>query len=244
MAVGGHRSVAEPRYYTVKRHLLEVIESIDSGDSIPTERELSSTLGTSRTTVRKAISELVGEGRLARMQGSGTYVAEPKITWPLDLGSFTEHIAASGFHASSELLGAARVSAPAEQARQLGITTRMPVYRLDRVRLADDWPIAVESSWLSARRFPGLTRAVWPNRSLQALLSERYGVRVQRGSASVQTAAATPRQAAPLGVEVGAALLLVERRNIDADGEPVEWSQTWFRGDRVTLVAQLGAPAR
>ena len=242
MAVDGRRPVAEPRYYKVKLHLLRVIESLDPGGPVPTERELASMLGTSRTTVRKAISELVGEGRLSRVQGSGTYVAEPKITWPLDLGSFTEHIAASGFTASSELLGTDRMAAPPEPARQLGITTRALVYRLDRVRLANGWPIAVESSGLSARRFPGLTRAGWPNRSLQALLSERYGVHMQRGSASVQTATATPREAGSLRVEVGAALLLVERRNIDADGNPIEWSRTWFRGDRVTLVAQLGAP--
>nr|HZE49504.1 GntR family transcriptional regulator [Jatrophihabitantaceae bacterium] len=94
----------EPKYYLVKRHLLELIESLEPGALVPTERELTVELATSRTTVRQALGELVGEGRLVRRQGSGTYVAEPKMTWPLQMTSFTEQAAANGFVASAQLL--------------------------------------------------------------------------------------------------------------------------------------------
>jgi GntR family transcriptional regulator len=63
---------------------------------VSTERELALRMTTVRTTVRQALSELVVEGRLVRRQGSGTYVPEPKITWPLDLASFTEQVRTSG----------------------------------------------------------------------------------------------------------------------------------------------------
>ena len=231
----------EPKYYAVKRHLLEFIGSLEPGAAVPTERELSLRMRTSRTTVRQALGELVVEGRLVRRQGSGTYVAEPKVTWPLYLASFTEQVRASGFTPSAEVLGTSRIAATADLARYLGINGRAPVYKLERRRLADNWPIAVETSWLPARRFPGLTRLIRMHGSLHAILADHYGTKLQTGEESIETAPATPREAGPLRVDVGTPMLVVSRQNFDASGTPVELGRTWFRGDRVTLVTRLGA---
>jgi GntR family transcriptional regulator len=158
MTTAVDRPAAEPKYYAVKRHLLDFIGTLEPGVPVPTERELAERLHTSRTTVRQALSELVVEGRLVRRHGSGTYVADPKITWPLHLASFTEQVKASGFTPSTQVLGTQRTPAIAEVARQLHLPPRAAVYKLDRLRLADNWPVAVETSWLPANRFPGLTR--------------------------------------------------------------------------------------
>lgn len=241
MTTAGDRPATEPKYYAVKRHLLEFIGSLEPGTSVPTERELALKMRTSRTTVRQALSELVVEGRLVRRQGSGTYVAEPKITWPLYLASFTEQVMASGFTPSSEVLATQRIVATADLGRRLRLDPRSPVYRLERLRLADNWPIAVETSWLPAARFPGLTRLIRTHGSLHAILSSHYGVTLQTGEETIETAPATPREAGPLQVDVGTPMLVVSRDNFDADGTPVELGRTWFRGDRVTLVTRLGS---
>jgi len=148
MTTAADRPASEPRYYTVKRHLLEFIGSLEPGAAVPTERELALEMQTSRTTVRQALGELVVEGRLVRRQGSGTYVAEPKITWPLYVASFTEQVYASGFTPSAQVLGTQRIAASAELSQRLRLSSRAPVYRIERLRLADNWPIAVETSWL------------------------------------------------------------------------------------------------
>src|SRR5579863_2783658 len=179
MTSAGAPDAPEPKYYAVKRHLLESIGSLEPGSAVPTERELANDMQTSRTTVRQALGELVVEGRLVRRQGSGTYVAEPKITWPLYLASFTEQVEASGFTPSGLVLGTQRVAASVEFAGRLGIALRAPVYKIDRLRLADAWPIAVETSWLSAERFPGLTRLIRAHGSLHAILADHYNTRLR-----------------------------------------------------------------
>jgi GntR family transcriptional regulator len=241
MTTAGDRPATEPKYYSVKRHLLEFIGSLDPGAAVPTERELALQMQTSRTTVRQALGELVVEGRLVRRQGSGTYVAEPKITWPLYLASFTEQVMASGFTPSAEVLGTQRIAATADLSERLHLNVRAPVYRLERLRLADNWPIAVETSWLPADRFPGLTRLIRTRGSLHEILSSHYGVTLQTGEESIETAPATPREAGPLQVDVGTPMLVVSRDNFDSYGTPVELGRTWFRGDRVTLVTRLAS---
>jgi GntR family transcriptional regulator len=235
---------SEPKYYAVKRHLLEFIGSLEPGSAVPTERELATDMLTSRTTVRQALSELVVEGRLVRRQGSGTYVAEPKITWPLYLGSFTEQVEASGFKPSAQVLATSRVPAAAELAAQLGLPARAPVYKIERLRLADAWPIAVETSWLPADRFPGLSRQIRQQGSLYALLAERYDTKLHTAEETIETAPATPREAGPLRVDIGSPMLVVSRQNFDSEGTPVELGRSWFRGDRVTLVTHLASEPR
>jgi GntR family transcriptional regulator len=241
MTTAGDRLASEPKYYAVKRHLLDFIGSLEPGAAVPTERDLALQMQTSRTTVRQALGELVIEGRLVRRQGSGTYVAEPKITWPLYLASFTEQVGASGFTPSAEVLGTQRIAASGWLAQRLQLSARAPVYKLERLRLADNWPIAVETSWLPAAQFPGLTRLIRVHGSLHEILASHYGIRLQTGEESIETAPATPREAGPLRVDVGTPMLVVSRQNFDPDGTPVEFGRTWFRGDRVTLVTRLAS---
>src|ERR1700689_5567903 len=79
-----------PKYYQVKRLLLEFTATMGRGSPVPPERERARSYGTSWTTVRQALAELVVEGRLLRMQGKGTFVAKPKVAQPLELARYTE----------------------------------------------------------------------------------------------------------------------------------------------------------
>ena len=60
-----------------RERVLELIEGLSVGDSIPSERQLGIDLSVSRLTVRAALDELVREGYLVRRRGSGTFVGEP-----------------------------------------------------------------------------------------------------------------------------------------------------------------------
>src|SRR5215469_14932970 len=190
----------EPKYYLVKRHLLELIESLEPGALVPTERELTATLVTSRTTVRQALGELVGEARL---------------------------------------LSSERMRATGEAATRLRLLPGAYMYRIERLRLADDTPMAVETSHLSVARFPGLIKALRKSSSLYRVLDATYGVVPLTAEETIETRAAPPREAALLGTDTGAPMLVLGRHSFEADGTPIEWVRSWYRGDRYTFVARL-----
>jgi GntR family transcriptional regulator len=230
----------EPKYYLVKRHLLELIQELDPGSPVPTERKLSELVNTSRTTVRQALSELVTEGRLVRRQGSGTYVAEPKLAWPLQMSSFTEQVASSGLKVETTLISAERVAATEEIAGRLNIKVGASVHRIERLREVNGLPMALEQSHLAARRFPGLAKALRQSGSLYQVLADSWNVVAVRAVETIETGPASPREADLLDTDTGAPMLILSRHSFEADGEPVEWVISWYRGDRYTFVARLG----
>jgi GntR family transcriptional regulator len=234
----------EPKYYLVKRHLLDLIAEYEPGTPVPTERELAELATTSRTTVRQALSELVTEGRLVRRQGSGTYVAEPKLAWPLQMSSFTEQAASSGLKVETTLVSAERVPATTEIAELLQLKVGALVHRIERLREVNGSPMALEQSHLSARRFPGLAKSLRQTGSLYQVLHSEWGVWPVTAVETIETAPASPREAGLLDTDTGAPMLILSRHSLDAEGQPVEWVRSWYRGDRYTFVARLGAPAK
>ena len=234
----------EPKYYRLKRHLTELTRTLPPGSPVPPERTLATDFETSRTTVRQALQELVVEGRLERQQGRGTFVALPKVTQALELTSYTEDMRAQGLEPTSRLLTlevvpASTVEHAADVADRLDITPSGRVVRLVRLRLVDGEPMAIERTYLSAARFPRLRQHLTRLGSLYATLDEVYGVRLKEADETIETALASPDEAALLGVDTGLALLLLSRHSFDLDGRPVEWGRSVYRGDRYKFVAHL-----
>jgi GntR family transcriptional regulator len=64
----------KPLYVQIQEYIAELILSgkLLQESKIQSERDVGEELGVSRMTVRKALTELVGEGLLERRHGSGT----------------------------------------------------------------------------------------------------------------------------------------------------------------------------
>jgi GntR family transcriptional regulator len=152
----------------------------------------------------------------------------------------------------SQLLGAEQVGADSELAARLGLRRAGRALRVERLRTVGGEPMAVELTWLAVRRFAGLARRlgrtlladpVRADDEVRAALAAAYQGGPASGEETIETVLAPPREAALLGTEVGAPLLLVTRHTRDAGGVPVEWSQAWYRGDRYKLVLTVPPPA-
>jgi GntR family transcriptional regulator len=238
---------SQPKYRQLREALLERIRGLPEGAALPTERELCADFGVSRATVRHALQRLEGEQRIYRRQGKGTFVARVKIEQRLGLTSHTEEMRARGMVPGSKLIDVSRVAASAEVAGALRLAEGSEVLQIERLRLADGDPIAIEVLYLNAERFDGISAALGESGSFYQLLHSDYGVELASAEETIEAVIAGPREAKLLGCGQAAPLLLLSRLSLDTSGRPTEYVRSLYRGDRFRFRRHLergadGAP--
>jgi len=223
-----NRQSKTPLYHQVVENLRELIQSeqLAAGEMTPSEWDLSGAYGVSRLTVRRAIDDLVREGLLIRKHGVGTFVAHTSVAqiYPSEL-SFTRNMEQIGLKPTSKIVSLETLPAEPEIAQRLGIEAGAPVFELVRVRLGDDQPLILETTYLSAARFPGLTEANLTDGSLYNFLSAHYQVDITALDHILEPTLLNDREAALLEVETGEPAILSEMVGLTTEGAPVEY--TW-----------------
>ena len=238
----GETAISSPKYQSVHDALLLAIEGLPAGTAMPTERELCTTYGVSRATVRQALGQLEIEQRIFRRQGKGTFVARPKIDQRLELTSHTEGMKERGISPSSKLIDVRRIPAGLDVGAQLDLSSKAEVLRIERLRLADGEPIAIEVVYLNADRFDGITASLGDNASLYQLLATNYGVELASAEETIEAVVAEGREAGLLKCQPGMPLLMLSRRTLDTSGQPTEFVRSLYRGDRYRFQTGLQRP--
>jgi GntR family transcriptional regulator len=218
----GHRQLEVPgrqlpgrgKGAALEELLEELVAGAAAGTLLPSERAIAERFGLARMTVRNAIGALVAKGLLYRVQGQGTFVAEPRITQPAALTSFSEDMRARGMEPSALMLAQETLPAHEDLARALRIPSGQPVVRIERIRLGDSQPVAIERAHLPAKRFPGLEEADLEQTSLYQLLSERYGCTIAMSDQRIAAVQLTATEAD---------LPLLGEHDLDAEEGDDEW---------------------
>jgi GntR family transcriptional regulator len=232
-----------PKYYQLKEIIRDMIEKdeLGVGQAIPAENALSEEYGVSRMTTRRAIVELVNEGLLYRVQGLGTFVAEPKVRQGTGrLTSFTQDMRERGMRASSKVLEVGVEGAGPVVARMLRIDPGDRIVRVRRVRNADDKPMALETSHLLYDVGKGVLEANLATCSLYEELG-RTGLRIATAEQSYEAVLVSEEESGHLGVPVGSPALLLERVTCDATERPFEYVKSVYRADRYRITATLSS---
>ena len=229
-----------PLYVQLHRRIADAIASgrLKPGDNLPPERDLAAMSGLSRVTVRKGVEALVASGQLVQKRGSGTFVAPQveRLEQALSLlTSFTEDMERRGRRVESRWIARGLQSPAPEEVMALGLGANDLVARLERVRMSDGVPLAIERASLPATVLPD-PGAV--DRSLYALL-EAHGKRPVRAVQRISAANLIARDADLLGVPPGVAGLRIERVSYLPNGQVVEFTRSLYRGDAYDFAVEL-----
>jgi GntR family transcriptional regulator len=231
-----------PKSHRLKEELLETVGRMPPGSPIASERLLSERYGVSRATVRQALQDLMFEGRLYRLQGRGTFVARPKLTQTLRLTSHTREMESSGLVPGSVVLGTEEVKVFGEVAAMLELGEGTPALKIERLRLANDEPMALESLYVDAARFPGLDTKIAGGASFYGTLRDDHGIRLHHGEETIECVLASPWAAALLAIEPRSPMLKLTRRSWTRENTVVEYVESLYRGDRYRFSAPLALP--
>jgi GntR family transcriptional regulator len=238
------KSYPLPIYYQLKELIREKIaEGVwKPGDLLPSERELSEQYGISRMTARQALNELLSEGLVRRIQGRGTFVAELKLIQHLTrLTGYTEDMAKRGLRSGARLLYLEEIEAPDRVAEALQIQPGMLIVFLERLRLAEGTPMAIEASHIHFDGVHQLLDEDFENDSLYRILSEKYDVVPTRAEQQMEAALCNQRWQKLLELQAGAPVLAMRRITFDQLERPFEYTESVYRGDRYVFYIELAA---
>lgn len=146
-----------PLYQQVKDYINNRIAQgiLTSGMRIESEAELSRMLNASRMTVNRALRELTVEGKLRRVQGLGTFVAEQKLQSPLfKIRSLAKEIEARGGRYSCDVHLLREEKASPWLAEEMKIRVQLPVFHSIIVHKEDDVPIQLGCRYINPEIAP------------------------------------------------------------------------------------------
>jgi GntR family transcriptional regulator len=226
-----------PMYYRIQQAVLEQIQDglLQPGGLLPSEADLAQQYQVSRITAKRALDELVRQGRAFRSQGRGTFVAQPRIREISGFRSFSEDIRARGFLPSSRVLEFSETNPEPAVRQRLHLPEGEHVFGLKRLRLASNEPVAVETAYLPCRICPGLIQEDLAGGSLYSILMEKYQIVPTWADAEIEADAASKEEAALLKLKAGTPVLAARRVTYTVNYDAIETVVSVYRGDRFTF---------
>lgn len=231
-----------PLHVQLKDLLRNEILQGDIKQKVPSERELMDRFSISRSTVRQAISELVREGVLEKIHGKGTFISHrPVEEWLGNLSTYNEIIEQMGMKPSTRLLHQGRDTFPREIAGTLGADE---FYVIERLRYADDVPIAIEKQYYPMAIGLELAKFDLNTAVLYDLLELSLGIKLWEAEQIISSTNPTGEEAGLLEIPRDTCVMVFERITSDPEGNPVEYLRGVFRADmyafRIKLARRIG----
>lgn len=219
-------------YAQVKDHLSRRIQEGHwrAGDRLPSESELVAQFGVARMTVNRALRELTEQGRIVRVAGVGSFVAEhkPQSTL-LQIANLASEIRERGHDYRCEVISVERISASVEVASALQLRTGESVFHAVCVHLEDGVPVQLEDRYVNPRMAPDFGQQDFTLRQPSEYLVRN--VPFDEVEHVVDAVLPTPEQAQRLDMPANQPCLQLMRR-------------TWYRGVPVTMVRCLHPASR
>jgi GntR family transcriptional regulator len=226
--MSGNHHNSTPAYKRIQSAIRDriVSASLKPGDAVASERELAKTHKVSLMTARHALASLEHEGIVERRLGAGTFVAVPKIHFN-KLMSYTEQMSSRGLAPRSRVLVAKVIEGEPEVAARLGLPATSRVLKIQRLRLREEEPFALETCYLASSPL-GRT-------SLFAILEHEYETKLAYADEEVDATSADANIAELLSVPRGASVLRIRQIIYSTKGKATIYVVGFYRSERHTL---------
>ncbi|CAN5841120.1 GntR family transcriptional regulator [soil metagenome] len=232
-----------PIYRRVARTLVERIGAgeLAPGSRLPSERQLASEYKISRMTARAAMNLLAQRGYVERRNGSGTYVANPKVELDLSIvAGFTDRVLRHGVTPGAEVIEAQTLGSNdlgVGVAEALDISNEATAHKLVRTRTGDGELLALEESYLPARYCPDLL-----DKDLRGSIYELLRITCELEPAylrqEIEVTQLNAGVARILDTYPDAPALRVTRTTWDTEGRVIEFARDVYRGDRLLFITE------
>ena len=224
----------KPLYLQISEILRNQIKEgkYSAGDMLPSESELLDNFPVSRNTAKRALEELVRDGLAVRIQGKGTFVPKSIVDFGLHrLTSFTEETLFKGLVPSSKVIKFVQIPANELLSKSLEIAQGDSVYQLKRIRFGDDFPMAIQESFIPEKLCKGLDAYDFSQESLFFVLEKKFGLKISWQKQYIKPCIARKKEAAALDIDVGSPLLFMEGVAYLERDIPFEFKQDYYRSD-------------
>lgn len=217
----------------IEQHIQE--NDLSGGDKLPSERDLSDMWGINRITLRAAIKELVNEGILYSIQGSGTYVSEKKIVRNLyRFSSFSQAMKDAGAEVESRLLSTEIIGSNKKLSKLFKVLLGTEILVIKRLRFVNGKPLAIEISYIPYEYCKGLEdlEEELQQGSLYRILEDKYGIKLVEGEQRIDITYITEEESELLELEPSEPALYLEGPALGENGQIFEFSKSVTRWDR------------
>lgn len=223
-----------------RRSLLGLLAELPQGTKLPGERLLAEDFGVCRMTMRRAIEDLLLDGRLERHARSGTYVRRPIISSEMRLKSFTEELKSRGMVPSTEVISLKKIKANKEIAKHLQIREKEDIYVATRLRLGDGTPIALETLRISCRVIPHIMPEDLRG-SIYEFFEESYNVKILSAKSAISAYKPKSKERELLKIADTIPCLLVKMIDLDQRLRPVMLAECLYRSDLYEMQLDLSS---
>lgn len=212
---------------------------IDEGElavdeKIPSENELCEQFSVSRLTVRRSLQTLEQEGLIYRCQGLGAFVKDQEATKQMiHLSDFEEDMIGAGMRPESKVLLSSVVTPTKEVLRQMHLQEGTKVFRLDRLRLGNERPVAFDTTWLPMVYGQLIADENMADTTIYKVLEEKYHIDVVSGKARITAALPDEDLCRHLDIEAGNPLLLFRRTSYTENEKLIYYQERYIRPDRM-----------
>jgi len=230
-----------PLWAQLRADLLRRLNAGAFDEEFPGEMALVASYRVSRQTVRTALRELRADGVVRAERGRRPRLAsQERIVQPLGtLYSLFASVEAAGLHQAS-VIRRCELVADGVVADRLELEASTPLFRLERLRMAGEEPLALDTVWLPGELGAPLLDADLTHTGLYSELAERAGIRLDGGREEIRGVVPTVAERRALGISSSTGALLISRLGYAA-GRPVEWRRSLIRGDRFSLLAEFSS---